>query len=95
MMPTKSSADSDSPKINHLHQSKVKQDIPNGIVPENGLPLPDRRAGKKHKRNKNSSKMVDGKLEYVSLENENIEDAHNDYHLREQSKFHNNQDAKH
>jgi hypothetical protein len=38
--------------------------------------------------------MVDGKLEYVSLENENIEDTHNDYHLREQSKFHNNQDAK-
>ncbi|WJX89925.1 hypothetical protein P8452_71879 [Trifolium repens] len=95
MMPTKSSADSDSQKINHLQQSKVKQaDIPNGIVPENGLPFPDRRAGKKHKRNKNSSKMVDGKLEYVSLENENIEDTHNDYHLREQSKFHNNQDAK-
>jgi hypothetical protein len=38
--------------------------------------------------------MVDGKLEYGSLENENIEDTHNDYHLREQSKFPNNQDVK-
>jgi len=54
--------------------------MPNGIVPENGLPLPDRRAGKKHKRNKNSSKMVDGKLE----QNENIEDSNTV-----------NQDAKH
>lgn len=40
--------------------------------------------------------MVDGKLEYVSLEeNENIEDKHTDYHMREQAKFHNSQDAKH
>ncbi|CAK8563119.1 unnamed protein product [Lathyrus sativus] len=96
MGPTKSLADSAPPKIIHLHQSKVKQDIPNGVGPENGLPLPDRRAGKKHKRNKNSSKMVDGKLEYVSLEeNENIEDKHTDNHMREQAKFHNSQDAKH
>ncbi|XP_004508792.1 uncharacterized protein [Cicer arietinum] len=94
MMPIKSSADSTSQKINHLHQSKVKQDLPNGNVPENGLPLPDRRAGKKHKRNKNSSKMVDGKLEYVSLEKESVEDTFTDHHLREHAKFHNNQDAK-
>lgn len=80
MMPTKSSADSASQKINNLHQSKIKQDMPNGIVPENGLPLPDRRAGKKHKRNRNLSKMVDGKLEH----NENIEDSNTV-----------NQDAKH
>lgn len=68
--------------------------MPNGNVPENGLPLPDRRAGKKHKRNKNSSKMVDGKLEYVSLEKESVEDTFTDHHLREHAKFHNNQDAK-
>ena len=67
-------------------------DVPNGVVPENGLQLPDRRAGKKNKRHKNSSRMVDGKLESVSLE-KNIEDAHTDSHLRERVKFHNNQDA--
>ncbi|KAJ1438988.1 Ubiquitin specific protease domain [Sesbania bispinosa] len=94
MEPTKSSADSAAQKSNHLHQSKVKQaDMPNGIVPENGLPLSDRRAVKKHRRHKNSSRMVDGKHESVSLEKENIEDSHTDHHLKEQAKFHNNQDA--
>ncbi|KAK7330409.1 hypothetical protein VNO77_24603 [Canavalia gladiata] len=80
--------------VNYLHQSKVKQaDLPNGVVPENGLPLSDRRAGKKHKRQKNSSRTVDGKFESVSLEKENVEDTHTDYHLREQFKFNDNQDA--
>lgn len=69
-------------------------DMPNGTVPENGLPLPDRRAGKKHKRHKNSTRMVDGKLESVSLEKENSVDTITDYQLREQAKFRNNQDAK-
>lgn len=70
------------------------EDMPNGIVPENSLPLPDRRAGKKHKRHKNSPRMVDAKFESVSLEKENTEDTHTDDHSREQAKLHNNQDAK-
>ncbi|KAK7388993.1 hypothetical protein VNO78_23824 [Psophocarpus tetragonolobus] len=79
--------------VNYSHQSKVKQpDLPNGVVPETGLPFSDRRAGKKHKR-KNSSRLVDGKSESVSLEKENIEDTHTNYQLREQFKFNNNQDV--
>ncbi|KAH1248700.1 Inactive ubiquitin carboxyl-terminal hydrolase 54 [Glycine max] len=83
---------------NYSHQSKVKQcwwfeclrcGLPNGVVPENGL---DRRAGKKHKR-KNSSRQVDGKFEPVSSGQENIEDTHTDYHLREQFKLNSNQDV--
>ncbi|XP_061358841.1 uncharacterized protein LOC133303025 isoform X2 [Gastrolobium bilobum] len=93
MVPTKSLADSATQKINYLHQSKVKQDLPNGVGLENGLPLPDRRAGKKHKRHRNSSKMVDGKFESVSFEKENIEDMHTECNVREQAKFNNNQDA--
>ncbi|TKY55133.1 Inactive ubiquitin carboxyl-terminal hydrolase 54 [Spatholobus suberectus] len=65
--------------------------LSNGVVPENGLP--DRRAGKKHKRQKNSSRLVDGKFESVPSEKENIEDTHTDYHLREEFKFTNNQDV--
>ncbi|XP_027333611.1 uncharacterized protein LOC113848345 isoform X2 [Abrus precatorius] len=79
--------------LNYLHQSKVKQDLPNGVVPEDGLPLPDRRGGKKHKRHKNSSRTVDGKLESVSVEKENTEDTHTDYYSREQFKFNNSQDT--
>lgn len=94
MVQTKSSADSAAQKISSLHQSTVKQaDMPNGTVPENGLPLPDRRAGKKHKRHKNSTRIVDGKLESVSLEKENSVNTITD-HLKEQAKFHNSQDAK-
>ncbi|KAK7265756.1 hypothetical protein RJT34_33379 [Clitoria ternatea] len=81
--------------INYLHQSKVNQaDLPNGVASENGLPLPDRRAGKKNKRTKNPSRMVDGKFESVSLEKENNEDTHTGYQLREQFRINNNQDAK-
>ncbi|XP_020226717.1 uncharacterized protein LOC109808228 isoform X2 [Cajanus cajan] len=81
--------------VNYLHQSKVKQyDLPNGVVPvpENGLPLSGR-TGKKHKRQKNSSRLVDGKFESISSEKENTEDTHTDYCSREQFKFNNNQDA--
>lgn len=67
-------------------------DLPNGVVSENGLPLSDKRAGKKHKRPKNSSRSVDGKFESVSLEKENIEFIHTD-HSTEQFKLNNNQDA--
>ncbi|KAE9601467.1 putative ubiquitinyl hydrolase 1 transcription factor C2H2 family [Lupinus albus] len=90
--PAKFSADSSAQKIGRLHQSKVKQDLPNGVISENGLQLPDRRQGKKHKRHKNSSRIVDGKFEPVSLE-KNIENTHNDNHLREQVDSHNKQDA--
>ncbi|XP_057419688.1 uncharacterized protein LOC130713885 isoform X2 [Lotus japonicus] len=93
VVPTTSSSDSAAQNIIHLHQSEVKQDMPNGIVPENGLPLPDRRVGKKHKRHKNSSKLVDGKFESLSLEKERTGGTHIDNNLREQAKFHNNQDA--
>ncbi|RDX64579.1 Inactive ubiquitin carboxyl-terminal hydrolase 54, partial [Mucuna pruriens] len=69
--------------------------LPNGTIPENGLPLSDRRAGKKHKRQKNSSRPVDGNFESVSLEKEkeNSEDTHTYHHLREQFKFNVSQDA--
>ncbi|OIW18374.1 hypothetical protein TanjilG_31514 [Lupinus angustifolius] len=87
------SADSTSQKIGYLHPTEVKQDLPNGVVSENGLQLPDRRQGKKHRRHKNSSRTADGKVEPVSSEKENTENTDIDNHLREQIKSHNNQDA--
>ena len=66
---------------------------PNGGVRENGLQLLDRRSGKKGKRHKGSSKLVDGKFEAVSSEKENIEGIRSDSHSREQVKFHNNHDG--
>ncbi|QCD80904.1 solute carrier family 15 [Vigna unguiculata] len=76
----------------YLHQSKVKQsDLPNGVIRENGLPVADRRTGKKHKR-RNSSRPVDGKIESFSSEKENTEDTHPESHLRERLKFNNSQD---
>ncbi|CAL0325394.1 unnamed protein product [Lupinus luteus] len=85
--------DSTAQKTGYLHQSKVKQDLSNGVISENGLQLSDRRQGKKHKRHKNSSRTVDGKSEPVASEKDNTENTHTDYHLREQVKSHNNQDA--
>ncbi|XP_061373472.1 uncharacterized protein LOC133315821 [Gastrolobium bilobum] len=94
MAPIKSSADLAAHKIHYTHHSKAKQgDMANGVVTENGVQLSDRRAGKKHKRHKNPSTLVDGKLESVALEKENIEVTHTDNHLREQAKVYNNQDA--
>ncbi|KAK7291674.1 hypothetical protein RIF29_07003 [Crotalaria pallida] len=95
VVPGKFSADSTAPaqKIGYLNQAKVKQDLPNGVASENGLQLPDRRQGKKHKRHRSSSRMVDGKLESVSLEKDNIENSHTDNHMKGQDKFHNNQDT--
>ncbi|KAE9602591.1 putative ubiquitinyl hydrolase 1 transcription factor C2H2 family [Lupinus albus] len=87
------SADSTSQKIGYLHATKVKQDLPNGVVSENGLQLTDRRQGKKNRRHKNSSRMVDGKFEPVSSEKEKTENTDTNNHLREQIKSHNNQDA--
>jgi len=66
-------------------------DLPNGVVRENGLPVSDRRSGKKHKR-RNSSRPVDGKIESFSSEKDNAEDTHTDSHLREKSKFNNSQE---
>ncbi|XP_019463356.1 PREDICTED: uncharacterized protein LOC109362190 isoform X1 [Lupinus angustifolius] len=92
--PAKSSTDSTAQKIGYLHQSKVKQaDLSNGVISENGLQLSDRRQGKRHKRHKNSARIVDEKFEPVASERENTENTHTDYHLREQVKSHNNQDA--
>lgn len=47
--------------------------IPNGGIPEDGTFLPDRRTGRKGKRSKNSSKVIDGKHQPVSSEKENFE----------------------
>jgi len=66
-------------------------DLPNGVIRENGLPVADRRTGKKHKR-RNSSRPVDGKIESFSSEKENTEDTHPESHLRERLKFNNSQD---
>ncbi|KAI4336052.1 hypothetical protein L6164_014628 [Bauhinia variegata] len=81
-------------KTAQMRQPKVRQDPPNGGVPENGLQLLDWHTGKKGKRhNKNSSRLVDGKSEAVPLEKENIEVRHSDSHYRGQVKFHNIQDS--
>ncbi|KAI4343823.1 hypothetical protein L6164_011129 [Bauhinia variegata] len=80
-------------KTSQMHQSKVRQDPPNEGVLENGLQLLDRRMGKKGKRHKNSSRLVDGKSEVVPLEKENIEVTNSDNHYTELIKFHNNQDS--
>jgi len=66
-------------------------DLSNGVVRENGLPMSDRRAGKKHKR-RNSSRPVDGKIDSFSSEKDSTEDTHTDSHLREKFEFNNSQD---
>ncbi|KAK2998831.1 hypothetical protein RJ639_023902 [Escallonia herrerae] len=47
--------------------------LANGGLAENGVPLSDRRTGRKSKRQKNSAKFLDGKYQPVSSEKENIE----------------------
>ncbi|KAK2999837.1 hypothetical protein RJ639_022666 [Escallonia herrerae] len=47
--------------------------LPNGGLAENGVPLSDRRTGRKSKRQKNSAKFLDGKYQPVSSEKENSE----------------------
>ena len=68
-------------------------DLANGVVPENGLQFPEPGAGKKHKRHKNPSRLVDGKFESVALEKENIGVTQTENHLREQVKVLNNHNA--
>lgn len=76
----------------HTHHSL--SDLPNRGVPENSFQLPEQRTGKKGKRHKNASRLVEGKFDVASSEKENYEGTYTDNNLRERVKFHNNQDAK-
>ncbi|KAF7806150.1 uncharacterized protein G2W53_038311 [Senna tora] len=69
----KSSPDSANQKIHHMLQPNVKQDLSIRGVPENDFQFPEQHMGKKGKRHKNASRLVDGKLDAVSLEKENNE----------------------
>uniref|UniRef100_A0A5B7A9X7 USP domain-containing protein n=1 Tax=Davidia involucrata TaxID=16924 RepID=A0A5B7A9X7_DAVIN len=57
---------------NHYH-TKVKQGLPNGGIPGDGVLPSDRRMGKKGKRQKSSTKLLDGKYQTMPSEKENIE----------------------
>ncbi|KAI8019795.1 hypothetical protein LOK49_LG04G01974 [Camellia lanceoleosa] len=56
----------------HLH-TYVKQGLPNGGISEDGALSSDRRTGRKGRRQRSSSKLVDAKYQAVSSEKENIE----------------------
>lgn len=47
--------------------------LPNGVNGEDGVSLSDRRTGRRGKRQKNSTKLVDGKYESLPSEKENVE----------------------
>ncbi|XP_054820604.1 uncharacterized protein LOC129319520 isoform X3 [Prosopis cineraria] len=92
-VPDISLLDSVNQTIHHKHPTNIKQaDLSCKIAPENDFQLAEQRTGKKGKRHKNSSRLVVGKFEAVSLDKENT-DAYTDNQSREQVKFHNNQDA--
>ncbi|KAJ7945956.1 Ubiquitin carboxyl-terminal hydrolase-like protein [Quillaja saponaria] len=86
-----SSTDSSTQEARHTHHPKVKEDLPNGSVSEDGLLLSDWRTGRRGKRQKSSSRLRDGKFDNVSSRKENIDagSTHTESHLRELVKFDN------
>ncbi|KAJ7956324.1 Ubiquitin carboxyl-terminal hydrolase-related protein [Quillaja saponaria] len=85
-VPIESLTDSSTQKISETLHSKVKEDLPNGVVSEDGLLFSDRRTGRRGKRQKSSSRLLDGKFDRVSPKKESIDvgSTHTESHLREQ-----------
>ncbi|KAI7985700.1 hypothetical protein LOK49_LG14G00804 [Camellia lanceoleosa] len=55
------------------HPTKVKEGLPTGGIPKDGLLSSDQWTGRKGRRQKNSAKLLDTKYQAVSTEKENIE----------------------
>lgn len=72
------------------YHAKVEQGLPNGGSPVDGVLLSERRIGRKTKRQKNSTKLIDGKYQAVSSGKENIEVgiSHIEDRVKEQVKIH-------
>lgn len=71
---------------NHLSRAG----LPNGGSPVDGVLLSERRIGRKTKRQKNSTKLIDGKYQAVSSGKENVEVgiSHIEDRVKEQVKIH-------
>lgn len=72
------------------YNAKVEQGLPNGGSPVDGVLLSERRIGRKTKRQKNSTKLIDGKYQAVSSGKENVEVgiSHIEDRVKEQVKIH-------
>lgn len=72
------------------YHAKVEQGLPNGGSPVDGVLLSERRIGRKTKRQKNSTKLIDGKYQAVSSGKENVEVgiSHIEDRVKEQVKIH-------
>ncbi|CBI15290.3 unnamed protein product, partial [Vitis vinifera] len=72
------------------YHAKVEQGLPNGGSPVDGVLLSERRIGRKTKRQKNSTKLIDGKYQAVSSGKENVEVgiSHIEDRVKEQIKIH-------
>ncbi|CAK9184755.1 unnamed protein product [Ilex paraguariensis] len=71
----RSTADGATQRTDSTHicyDTKVKQGIPNGGIPEDGVLSSDRRTGRR-RRTKNTTKLIDGKYQPTPSEKENIE----------------------
>ncbi|XP_028092844.1 uncharacterized protein LOC114293027 isoform X1 [Camellia sinensis] len=55
------------------HPTKVKEGLPTGGIPKDGLLSSDQWTGRKGRRQKNSAKLLDTKYQAVSTKKENIE----------------------
>eukprot|EP00261_Vitis_vinifera_P040762 XP_019082005.1 PREDICTED: uncharacterized protein LOC100256959 isoform X3 [Vitis vinifera] len=77
------------------YHAKVEQGLPNGGSPVDGVLLSERRIGRKTKRQKNSTKLIDGKYQAVSSGKENVEVgiSHIEDRVKEQIKIHGSGDA--
>ncbi|KAM1209879.1 hypothetical protein ACFX2I_015439 [Malus domestica] len=63
-----------SPTVSGAHQAKVNQGLPNGGILEDDGYLPsDRRTGRKNRRQRSSTKVLDGKSRGLSSGKENVE----------------------
>lgn len=71
-----SSTISSTQRINSTHSdyhAKAKQGLANGGIPEEGILPSDRRSGRKGRRQKSSTKLLEGKDQAMASEKENIE----------------------
>ncbi|XP_038725297.1 uncharacterized protein LOC120016543 isoform X2 [Tripterygium wilfordii] len=60
-------------KISTTYHTKAKQELPNGGTPENGVLTPERRTGRKGRRQKNTTRPFDGSYQAISSEKGNVE----------------------
>ncbi|KAG2679123.1 hypothetical protein I3843_11G036300 [Carya illinoinensis] len=77
-------------KISNVNHTTAKQVLANGGIAEDGLLPSDQRTGRKGKRRRSSSKLVDGKGQAMSPGKENIDvgSSHIESGLKEQDRLH-------